>query len=80
MNTQNLERSVLPRREAPSPSWGPGSAEDSGHLCGHPVLLQGSVCLCCAGTCRGCVFLSWLARNVHDLCFFLTRGFVIKEH
>lgn len=27
-----------------------GEAEDSGRLCGHLVLLQGSVCLCCAGT------------------------------
>lgn len=45
-------------------------AEVSGRLCGHQVLLQGPVCLCCAGPCRRCVFLSCLAGNVHDLCFF----------
>lgn len=57
-----------------------GEAEDSGRLCGHPVFLQGSVCLCCAGTRRGCVFLSCLAGNVHDLCFFLkTQGSIIKD-
>lgn len=58
-----------------------GEAEDSGRLCGHPVFLQGSVCLAVQGPAEAVYFCrAWPGMCMIYVFFFLkTQGSIIKD-